>query len=126
MRGTETCLVFLIQHWGMQNQIMDDDVIWDTKVRQRLESLLASAKWSPKKKTVTFELENDDGDSEEVASRSYDELQGALYDAGIGIFRSLSSEHDGGEDDFEFDDSMIEELLQDHYSEQMQQLGWEI
>lgn len=73
---------------------------------------------------ATFDFEKKEVVLGDILCGSYDDLHDALYDLAVSKYQELVPYCDG-DPISEFDATRIDEILQDEYSSQLEDLGWE-
>jgi len=105
--------------------LVEEDVpLWESDAISAVKMAVEEAEWDDMNSSVTLPS-YDDNESARIC-RSLEELKYALREIAInGAANSMPFE--GGEAVFELDyDSIAEEILIDYYSEQIEELGWEL
>jgi len=108
------------------NSLIEEDLpLWESDAIKAVKMELEEAEWGVENKTVTLYPSHDDRESVKIC-RSIEDLKLALAEiAEIGAMNSMPFE--SGEAVFEVDyDSIVQEILIDYYSEQIEELGWEL
>lgn len=107
------------------NSLIEEDIpLWESDAIEPVKTALEEAEWDDMNNTITLPS-HDDKEPAKVC-RSLEELKYALNEIAVnGAANSMPFE--GGEAVFEVDyDSIVQEILIDYYSEQIEELGWEL
>jgi hypothetical protein len=92
----------------------DADSIWDDEAKKAIKKALKTAKWNLSNRKVTVVI-YEGGMEQEIECGSLEELRNVLYRAGVDQFNAFVP-HDGSDSAFEFDESMVDEILDEKCS----------
>lgn len=107
------------------NSLLEENLpLWESDAIEAIKTALEEAEWDDVNNTVTLPS-HEDKEPDKVC-RSLEELKYTLIEIAVnGAANSMPFE--GSEAVFDLDyDSIVQEILIDYYSEQIEELGWEL
>lgn len=113
----------VIAHF-LNSLIEEEAPLWESDAIEAVKAALEEAEWDDVNNAVTLPS-HEDKEPDKIC-RSLEELEYALVEIAVnGAANSMPFE--GGEAVFDLDyDSIVQEILIDYYSEQIEELGWEL